>query len=57
MRWVRKERKNRLIPGYGPAPSPPCGSNSLVWVGMAQGGTWKPVSVPKAFCLALPIPA
>lgn len=57
MRWVGKERKNRLIPGYGPAPSPPCGSNSLVWVGMAQGGTWKPVSVPKAFCLALPIPA
>lgn len=37
-------------------PSPPCGSSSPVWVGMAQGGIREPLSVPKAFCLALPIP-
>lgn len=37
-------------------PSPPCRSSAPAWAGTAQGGMRKPLSVPEALCLALPIP-
>ena len=48
-----KEQMNSQVQA---CPSPPCGSSAPAWVGTAQGGIQKPLSVPEAFCLALPIP-